>query len=66
MRRVPMDDFAQWMLDSEDDTAPADSVAAENENAASEDAQNVPLSEDDLVIPDEILLATEPQMEDQD
>jgi len=50
MRRVPMDDFAQWMLDSQDDAAPADSPAAEDETA----------------IPDEILLALEPLIEDQD
>ena len=50
MRRVPMDDFAQWMLETQDDTVQADSQPAEGEPA----------------IPDEVLLTTEPLMEDQE
>jgi small subunit ribosomal protein S1 len=50
MRRVPMDDFAQWMLETRDDPVQADSQPAEGETA----------------IPDEVLLASEPLAEDQE
>lgn len=66
MRRVPMDDFAQWMLETQDDTVQGASPTAEGENALSEDSQQSPLIEDEIAIPDEIILASEPLIEDQD
>ena len=66
MRRVPMDDFAQWMLEAQDDTVQVASPTVESKSDLSEDTQQSPLIEDEMAIPDEILLASEPLMEDQD